>query len=277
MSLAPQACHIDAQLARVSVGPVALHLFEQLESTSVWLREQFSKKNHDVDSAISHLCATNWQTAGIARRGKTWQTKPGNLTFSLLSTTDKVATELLGLSLVTGIGVANCLQEALDVRVQLKWPNDVLIGGAKLGGLLTEIISLSGKPRQEQTGGCHILSGIGINFLDDPDVQNLGIGATSLEKQGLLPTPLQRDELIGKLAASVLSEHQRFYKHGWSVFADRWKTLDWLLNKNVMIHSQNAAEQALARGVNQQGALLVERDGVVFPVYSGEVSVRPVL
>lgn len=275
MSLLPEASAIDRERVAASTDSVNLHLFEELDSTSVWLREQFiGKPIGSVDDCFStHLCATNWQTAGIARRGKTWQTKPGNITFSLLSTTSTPAKDLLGLSLVTGIGVADCLQDTLGVSVQLKWPNDVLVNDAKLGGLLTEISSVPGK--QGGVAVCQVLTGIGVNFLADPDVLDLGIGATSLEKEALSLTLEQRDELIGKLAANVLSAHQHFYKHGWSVFADRWKALDWLLNKDVMIHSQQTTEQAVARGVNEQGALLVERDGSTYPVYSGDVSVRP--
>jgi BirA family biotin operon repressor/biotin-[acetyl-CoA-carboxylase] ligase len=275
MTLAPEASLIEAELAHADIMPVALHLFDELDSTSVWLREQFIGKTDmpDSDCFGTHLCATNWQTAGIARRGKTWQTKPGNITLSLLSTTDTPAKDLLGLSLVTGIGVADCLQEAVGVGVQLKWPNDVLVNDTKLGGLLTEISSVPGT--QGESAVCQVLTGIGVNLLNDPDVLSLGIGATSLEGEGLSPTLKQRDELIGKLAASVLSAHQHFYQHGWSAFAERWKTLDWLLNKNVMIHSQQTTELAIARGVNEQGALLVERNGSTYPVYSGEVSIRP--
>jgi BirA family biotin operon repressor/biotin-[acetyl-CoA-carboxylase] ligase len=275
MTLAPEASVIESELTHADVKPVALHLFDELDSTSVWLREQFIGKTAvpDDDCFGTHLCATNWQTAGIARRGKTWQTKPGNITLSLLSTTDTPAKDLLGLSLVTGIGVADCLQETVGVGVQLKWPNDVLVNDAKLGGLLTEISSVPGK--QGASVVCQVLTGIGVNFINDPDVLSLGIGATSLEREGLSPTPKQRDELIGKLAASVLSAHQIFYHHGWSAFAERWKVLDWLLNKNVMIHSQQTTELAVARGVDEQGALLVERNGSTYPVYSGEVSIRP--
>lgn len=273
MTMAPEALLVKAGLVDVVSQSVTLHLFEELDSTSVWLRENHVGNPSVADYSSVQLCATNWQTAGIARRGKTWQAKPGNITFSLLSNTETVAKDLLGLSLVTGVGVADCLQEVLGVSVQLKWPNDVLVNNTKLGGLLTEISSLPGKSGASSV--CQILSGIGINFLSDPDVSDLGIGATSLEKQGLSPTTKQRDELIGRLASSVLTAHQRFYKHGWSVFADRWKALDWLLDKNVMIHSLHKTEHAVARGVNEQGALLVERDGSTFPVYSGDVSIRP--
>ena len=275
MTLSLDATSISNELEKADVGPVELHLFDELDSTSVWLREKFigtSAKQNSADTS-SHLCATHWQTAGIARRGKTWQTKPGNITFSLLSNTHTPAKDLLGLSLVTGVGVANCLQAEAGLSVQLKWPNDVLVNDVKLGGLLTEISSVSSG--KNDSGTCQILTGIGVNFLADPDVLQLGIGATSLEKEGITPSLEQRDKLIGQLAASVLLAHQRFYQHGWSVFAERWETLDWLMHKKVSIHSQQSTEQAVACGVNGQGALLVERNGTTYPVYSGDVSIRP--
>jgi len=271
MTKAPQESLILDELKKRNHRDVQLHLFANIASTSVWLRDQFM--GIAPQTGGPHLCATDWQTAGIARRGKTWQTKPGNITFSILSTTDKPTQDLLGLSLVTGIGVADALQEYAEIPVQLKWPNDVLVGDAKLGGLLTEINTPSdtrGTPAATQ-----VLTGIGINFLHDPDVLDLGIGATSLVSCGVAEDSQQRDRLIGKLSASVMSAHEQFYESGWSVFAKRWDALDWLVNKEVNIHSQQSMEQAIARGVNDRGALLVERSGTTYPVYGGNVSIRP--
>ncbi len=271
MTKAPQEHLIVDELRQQNHSDVELHLFADIDSTSVWLRDQFMGKA--PETVGPHLCATDWQTAGIARRGKTWQTKPGNITFSILSTTDKPMQELLGLSLVTGIGVADALQDFADIPVQLKWPNDVLVDGAKIGGLLTEINTPT--DTRGTQAATQVLTGIGINFLHDPDVLDLGIGATSLVSCGVMEDSQQRDRLIGKIAASVMSAHERFYESGWSVFAKRWDALDWLVDKEVNIQSQQSMEQAIARGVNDRGALLVERSGTTYPVYGGNVSIRP--
>jgi len=149
----------------------------------------------------------------------------------------------------------------------------VLVNGAKIGGLLTEINGPSSVT--EASSVTQVLTGIGINFIHDPDVLDLGIGATSLVSCGVSANTQQRDRLIGKLSASVMSAHARFYESGWSVFAKRWEALDWLVNKEVNIHTEQSTEQAIARGVNDRGALLVERSGTTYPVYGGNVSIRP--
>jgi len=276
MSLEPNRSLILDALAPSLQSKVSLHTFAELHSTSVWLRDRYMNGvSGNAQDGRTHICITDWQTAGIARRGKTWQTQPGNITFSILSSTKKPAKDLLGLSLVTGIGVANALSDFVNIVVQLKWPNDVLFSDLKLGGLLTELNSVV--TTGDEIAHNQVLTGIGINFLHDENVLDLGIGATSLESIGVEPVAERRDCLIAKLASEVLLAHQRFYESGWSVFADRWQSLDWLFNKSVMVHSQNAAEQAVARGVNEQGALLIERDGRTFPIYGGDVSIRPTI
>ncbi len=277
MSTTPDGVLIKDQLLASGHTDVIVHVFAQLESTSAWLREQASTLIPDNagpdEQASIHLCVTDWQSAGVGRRGRQWQTRPGNITFSMLAQSTRAASELLGISLVSGIAVAECLADALGVQPLLKWPNDVLLGGAKLGGLLTELSSV--KSQADGQRHTQLLTGIGINLLHDEQVLGLGIGATSLQDAGVSAIRYERDALIGRLSANVLTEHQRFYEFGWPVFAERWAALDWLFDREVLIHRENSTEQAVARGVNEQGALLVERAGEILPLFSGNVSIRP--
>jgi len=273
----PDADLISEQISAHDPVGMQVHTFEQLGSTSTWLREQARELAQEDEVAVArrrlHLCVTDWQSAGVGRRGKQWQAKAGNVMFSLLSFSDKPARELVGLSLVTGIAVAECLQEVAGAPLQLKWPNDLILADAKLGGLITE---LGVVPSMIEGQKCtQLLTGVGINLLHDEDVQGLGIGATSLEAIGVSSSRQDRDVLVARLAARIVMEHRRFEDAGWSVFAPRWAALDWLQGKEVLIHRENSTEQALARGVNEEGALLVERSGEITPVYSGNVSIRP--
>lgn len=282
MIVAPDKGVIERVLESAGHRQVAVHAFDQLPSTSVWLRERYIPGEATVPAAdyvsqeaspVSHLCVTDWQNAGIARRGRTWQTKPGNITFSMLTSTPRTSSQLLGLSLVTGIGIANALMDTVNIQVQLKWPNDVLLGDAKLGGLLTELSA--GVGGDGAPAGTRILTGIGINLLHDEEVRPLGIGATSLEYAGVDIERYSRDVLVGQLAAAVLTAHQQFHDHGWDYFAERWRELDWLMDKDVQIHREQSTEHAVARGVSSEGALLVEQAGRTLPLYSGNVSIRP--
>jgi BirA family biotin operon repressor/biotin-[acetyl-CoA-carboxylase] ligase len=275
--LMPDVSLIRQELNAGGCPGVQIHAFERLYSTSAWLKEHLpetvaaSTKEYLLDNI--HLCVADWQTAGVGRRGRQWQTQAGNITFSLLSHTQKPAGELMGLSLVTGIAVVDCLQHHLGVQLRLKWPNDVLLDDAKLGGLLTEL-SAAEVTHEKPLAGTRLFTGIGVNLLHDPEVVGLGIGATSLQAAGIGTDRVLRDRLIGQLASAVLVAHQRFLESGWQPFSQRWQALDWLLGREVSVQRDEYTELAVARGVNAQGALLVERDGRTLPVYSGNVSIR---
>ncbi|NND93091.1 MAG: biotin--[acetyl-CoA-carboxylase] ligase [Granulosicoccus sp.] len=277
MSTRPDAALLQAELTDAGIPGVHVHTFERLDSTSAWLREHARQLIDDSAAAgrqnSPHLCVTDWQSAGVGRRGRQWQTRPGNVTFSLLTRTSRPAGDLMGLSLVTGIAVAEYLAGFPGVLPRLKWPNDVLLGDAKVGGLLTELASAA--PSSTGEAETLLFTGIGINLLHDEDIVGYGIGATSLEAVGMDASRQQRDHLVAGLATAVLLAHGRFLEAGWGQFARRWAALDWLVDRQVSVHRDDAVEQAVARGVNEQGALLVERAGEIHPIFSGNVSIRP--
>ena len=267
---------------------VDIHVFDRLESTSQWLSEQRSSFDAQLANGRVQLCVTDWQQAGVGRRGKRWQTQPGNVTFSILSRVSAPAAQLLGLSLVTGIAVAEELKRRLGLEIMLKWPNDVIYDNRKLGGLLTEIVSV---PQHESPGVervnmslsgkgvvnvlTDVITGIGININHDDSVLALGIGATSIKQAGIDVLQDDRDALVGGLCASVMASHSRFIQHQWEPFRQAWSQRDWLEGKDVSIHRDDSTEHAVACGVNEQGALLVKSEGTLKPLYGGNVSIRP--
>lgn len=251
---------VSKALAASGYGNISVFFFEELFSTSLWLGQRVQY----ADVKIPELCATHWQTAGIARRGRKWQTAPGNITFSMKTYTEKPVGELLGLSLVTGIGVSRCLEEVTGLPIKIKWPNDVIVDNRKLSGLLTEV-----RAGLVST----IITGIGINVIPDPKVSELGIGACSIEE--LLDQPIERDELLGQVAVSVLKTHELFLRDGWSAFTEEWTTRDWLLDRPVQVKRDGETDYAIARGVDESGAMIIEQAGRRMTVVSGEVSIRP--
>lgn len=258
-------------LTRAGWPGVSVDTFEELPSTSVWLAEllrEADKQNHAAGLSLPVLCATAWQTQGIGRRGKTWQSAPGNITFSLLQELALPPSALMGLSLVTGIAVADVLAPLLPQPVQIKWPNDVLVDGAKLCGLLIEL--QAGSP-----GSTRVITGIGVNVHDDPEMRALGIGGiglSALVDSAALP---EHSELLARIAASVLTAYREFEQHGWQAFEARWQALDYLAGRTVTLLQKDGEQQATALGVTGTGALRVTRDGVTWEVVSGDVSVRP--
>ena len=281
----PSVEAIQRGLGEDAVSNVDIHVFDKLESTSQWLSEHRTSFDAQLASGRVQLCVADWQQAGVGRRGKRWQTQPGNVTFSLLSRVSAPAAQLLGLSLVTGIAVAQELERRLGLEVMLKWPNDLIYDNRKLGGLLTEIISVtrhdahdvdvasSGKGRGNVF--TDVITGIGININHDDSVSGLGIGATSIKQAGMDVSQEDRDTLVGGLCASVMTSHSRFVQQQWKPFKQAWSQRDWLEGKEVSIHRDDSTEHAVACGVNEQGALLVKSEGTLKPLFGGNVSIRP--
>jgi|GEM_PF-473942 len=268
------------ELARAGFDSVSIHLFDELPSTSRWLEERACDQ-----SAVSSpaLCATDLQSDGSGRRGKGWVSLPGNVAMSLLERVSTPLGELSGLSLVTGIAVAEVLRETIGIGVVIKWPNDLLVGAAKIGGLLTNIqvcppAAPAIGPADEAgnvTAKTVVITGVGINLVDDPRLSSLGVGGTSVAALGA--GPVDRDLLLAEIASRLMIEHALFRDAGWTAFAERWRALDALQGREVTVLGLAGSERAEAIGVDDDGALRVLMNGREQTLYGGEVSIRPVV
>jgi len=254
-------------LNRRGVNDLQVEVFDSLPSTSEYLSATLSggDTNHSALSTSARLCVADWQTNGNGRRGKNWVTERGNITFSMLVSMKKPPAMLMGLSLVTGVCVAQSLETLAGLSVDLKWPNDVLVADKKLCGLLTELVSSA----LDET---KVVVGIGINYKQPSQREAGDYVAGNLTE--LVQTPPSRADLISDIAARITSEYPVFETQGWAAFAERWDALDCLKGRKVRVLSEDAEEQAVAVGVDDQGALLVETEGVTRAVYSGDVSLR---
>ncbi len=251
-------------LANRGVQGLHAQVFDTLPSTSEYLSE-VSRSVPASDDVQPQLCVADWQTSGNGRRGKSWVTERGNITFSMLLTVAKPPAELMGLSLVTGICVAESLEALADLSINLKWPNDVLVDDRKLCGLLTEIASSNAR-------GTRVVVGIGINYTPPAPMEKADYSAVSVPM--LTDSAPARAELISDVCARVLEAYSLFEQGGWAEFATRWDRLDYLKGREVRVLSGKTEERAIAVGVDAQGALLVEAEGEIRPVFSGDVSMR---
>jgi len=259
--------HAALQAALEASGhQCVLETFDQLPSTSEYLAQVplASAANGGNDA---YIVACDWQTQGNGRRGKTWDTAPGNITFSVRTVAPVEPAKLMGLSLVTGVSVAQALSDVCELDVQLKWPNDVIVQDRKLCGLLTEVQSKQGSDAST------VITGIGINTLESDAVKAMGIGGVSLQE--VLSEPPQREQIIAAVVGALITNYQHFYQQGWPAFSAQWASRDYLLGKTVTLHGEQE-QQAIVQGIDDQGALLVsdKNNSETRAVFSGEVSVR---
>ncbi|MFU8831200.1 MAG: biotin--[acetyl-CoA-carboxylase] ligase [Wenzhouxiangella sp.] len=232
-----------------------------------------------VDSTNAHLAArpagspfpavvlAEGQRAGRGRRGRGWLSPPGRgIYLSMAWRFQSGLTGLAALSLVTGIAAAEALRAIGFTAARLKWPNDLLADGRKLGGCLVEI---SGSAE----GPCEAIIGLGIN-VDLGDIDAIDQPWTDLYRLGF---EIDRNELAAALINSLSEHASRFDRHGFAEFLPRWRELDALAGRRIRVQQAGSRRlEGLADGIDAQGRLQLVGEAGRQWISSGEISVRAV-
>jgi len=207
------------------------------------------------------------QTAGRGRRGRSWFSSPGDsLTFSLLWRFAP-GTAPAGLSLAVGVAVARALQKVGAGDAALKWPNDILKQGRKLGGILVELVP--GAPHAA-------VIGIGINLQLPPgmpgDVRAASAAIGAIDAAG---AAADSNALYVALLGELLATLESFGSAGFAALRTEWLARHAFQDVPVSIASDfGAPVVGICRGVDVDGALLLDVDGRIERILSGEVSLR---
>ena len=205
------------------------------------------------------------QNAGRGRAGRSWLSGENSLTFSLAWKFQRPLHALAGLPLAVGVALADTLAR-LDVNVQLKWPNDLLKDGAKLAGILIETQSAP-------DGAVWTVIGIGMNLLLPDDLEAL-IDRPAASAPWL--AGMERDALMGALLSDLAVALKRFGHDGFAPFCARWNRLHAYQGSAVAIIDRGVTiDEGIAAGVDDTGALLLDRAGGRVAIVAGDVSLRP--
>jgi BirA family transcriptional regulator, biotin operon repressor / biotin---[acetyl-CoA-carboxylase] ligase len=243
-----------------------LDVHETLASTSDALVEV-----EDLPPGRFDVCLAEFQTAGRGRRGRRWLAPFGSGLCLSVNWTFRDAPAALGaLSLAVGVAVLRALAKMNVAGAGLKWPNDIVHAGRKLGGILIDL-------RGEATGPAYVVIGVGLNIRMPPQaIMTLradGIEAIDLAMLGAMPArSLVAAALINEFALAL----EEFGTHGFAAFAAEWRDADALCGHAVRVLQGELSQEGVARGVDEDGALLLDAGGGSRRVLSGEVTVRPV-
>lgn len=231
-----------------------------LDSTNQMLREHIDSQGLQFPA----VATTEMQLQGRGRRGRSWQA--GFAQGVLLSVAMRVpcsAVQLGGLSLACGVEVAHALQSLGVTDVQLKWPNDLLLNGEKLGGILIE---LSG----ETEGPCDVVVGLGLNVASAP-------AASDLDKTGLLPAclpGLSRNDLLQACSLALCQVLSGYAGKGFVAWQADWQALNAHQGQEVAIQQASGDVYGVCLGVDDQGALLLKTQAGEQTVFAGDLSLR---
>jgi BirA family biotin operon repressor/biotin-[acetyl-CoA-carboxylase] ligase len=260
---------IDEQRVLAGLRPRVLTLLTELDAKEVIDSTNLELIRRVAQGARSGLvCTAEQQSAGRGRRGRQWVSPfARNLYLSVVWEFNQGAAALEGLSLAVGVAVAEAIRQSGLPPVQLKWPNDLLYKGAKLGGVLLEMVG-------DATGTCQVVVGIGLN------VAMPGRAATAIDQDWTdvasmtdQPTP-NRSELLAALLNELLPLLANFERDGFSSWREAWQRLDAHAGKPVILTTGADKVAGTARGVDERGALLLETSLGVQSIYGGEISLR---
>jgi len=224
------------------------------------------------------------QTAGKGRAGRVWIANPQDtLCFSLAYPFQKSPSELSGLSLVIGLAVISGIASALGLNetalhqqgLRLKWPNDLLLNSAKLGGILIE------GGQANSNAPTWMIIGIGLNLRNaDTITKSLGTDsafcAASLDQLVANPLAVPDIEFIWlKLIESLEKHLTEFNLHGFGFFRDSWAHWDAFTGTSVCISGAGKEPIfGIAAGVDETGALLFQQEDKTITIHAGDISLR---
>ena len=229
-----------------NTSPPKIELFESIESTSKYLKDIAIGDNEDCQVVIA-----KHQTNGYGRFKKKWDSKAnGGLWMSIASSIKKINNPST-ITLAIGAVIAETLNDIGFKGIGLKWPNDLIYGMKKLGGILVE----SHAKGEDLTG---IIIGVGINFT----APSLSLDST---RYNIQPTALEiissdsfdKSELTASLILSIMNAIKEYDEFGFDPFFKTYKKYDFLRGRNITVERNNDNLSGLNDGISEDGALVI--------------------
>ncbi len=241
-----------------------LHIVDRLESTNDYVLERAA-----THAETSLICVANEQTAGRGRNGRIWcSPKNANIYMSIgrklnLRRGDSISC----LSIACGVALCRWL-EAKGLKPQLKWPNDLLVAGNKLAGILIETRS--------RAGDYYVVIGVGLNVAMDSQVaQQIDQSWTDLHKELLTQTAeLSRNLLVAEMAGVLIEVCAEIEKKGVESIRHEWLRYDCLTGMKVMVQEEGGESSVNILGLAEDCGLKVSVSGQERTVYAADIKLK---
>jgi BirA family biotin operon repressor/biotin-[acetyl-CoA-carboxylase] ligase len=257
---------LDESQIRLGLEPDILELMSKLtlldtvDSTNAYLLREGS-------APAIQVCFSEFQTAGRGRRGRQWVGPfASNIYLSLKLSIESGVGAFEGISLAIGVAVARSLSQLGISDVQLKWPNDVLWSGKKLGGILVEVVG-------DPSGVCHLVVGLGLNLKTTKSMMQ-AIDQPWIALDTILQQPTSRNRVAAYLLNQLLPVLNGYEARGFADYKSEWESLNAHVNLPVDLHLGSVQTSGIVRGVNNTGALFLETEKGMEVFHGGEVSLR---
>lgn len=251
---------LDESFIKSQIDSGTVAVLPVIDSTNQYLLDRLSTLQS------GDACIAEYQQAGRGRRGRQWFSPFGaNLYLSMYWRLEQGPAAAIGLSLVIGIVMAEVLQRLGAEEVRVKWPNDLYLNDRKLAGILVELTGKTGDAAQ-------IVIGAGINLaMRNVATDVINQGWINLQEAGIR---IDRNTLAITLIQELRAALQLFEQESLVPFLPRWEKLDNFIHRPVKLIIGEREVYGISRGINEQGGLLLEQDGVIKSWVGGEISLR---
>ncbi|MCU9613688.1 biotin--[acetyl-CoA-carboxylase] ligase [Caldibacillus lycopersici] len=240
-----------------------IHFYESLPST-----QQVAKELALNGATEGTLVISDEQTLGRGRLARAWHSPKGTGIWTSIIIRPKIPIQQAPqLTLLTAVAAVQAIEEQTDIDVSIKWPNDLLINGKKVCGILTE---LQAEENQIQS----IIIGIGINvnqqLTDFPE--ELHSIATSLSME--VNDKINRAKLVQSLCFHLEKLYETYLTLGFQPIKLLWESYALSIGKQITARTLNGTYSGIALGINEQGVLLLETsDGKIQHIYSADIEI----
>jgi BirA family biotin operon repressor/biotin-[acetyl-CoA-carboxylase] ligase len=209
------------------------------------------------------------QTSGHGRLGRQWVSPKGGLWFSVVLRPELSPSEAVGLVFMAGLSVAEVLHRKYGLKVETKWPNDVLVNGKKICGVLVEMSTIGTKVS-------FVIVGVGINANFDVEQsfsEPLLAGATSLKEE--LGRKVRLERLLGDLLEELENAYDQSVNGISSATMEKWKSYAGFIGRKVKVTTEDGKISGLALDVNREGALILKlTNGRTRHFFVGDISMK---
>lgn len=246
---------------RQSASLTSVDVLQTIQSTNSYLLDQ------PISVGSAKVCVAEAQTVGRGRRGNDWQSAPyRNIMLSMSWGFSQWPETITGLGLAVALMVVEHINTAYDLDVKIKWPNDLMVGQDKLGGILIDVAG-------ESSGSCNVVIGLGLN-VHQPDWSqgNSAYNWQDLHSHDVKPN---RNELVANIVDGWLTMLKGFDVDGFGPLAARWNALSSYADRQIRVGNDDQSIVGRMLGVDSIGALLLESgDGQTHRFTDSSVSVR---
>ncbi len=237
-----------------------IYTFDTIDSTNNCAKAVAGVGAHEGTVVIAEE-----QKAGKGRMGRSWYSSPlENLTFSIVLRPQLNNEGFNLLSLYAAVGVAEAIERVTQLRVDCKWPNDLLINGKKVAGILIE------GSFKDNTSEFVVL-GIGINVNQLVFPPDLAEKATSLQLES--HSEVDRAQLFRETLRSLEQHYHSIRETGFQAILPFWLSRTSLIDKPISVSQQGTLITGVVKGVNSDGGLIIQTNGSVQTVFAGDVTV----